>query len=591
MTRRNMLNGAMVSLAVVCMTVMFAGISPASANVCSGIITVTTLNDEQNVNGLCSLREAITNADSNSQAGSTDCAPGCGTDTINFSVSGTITLSSGLPNIYDTAGLTIDGTGQTVTISGNNTVRIAQVVTGALTLNNLTIANGYASSGGGVISNGTVSITNCTFSGNHVASGTYGGAIYNSGTLTITNSTFSGNSTPYYGGGIYNREGSVTITDSTFSGNNARYGGGILNYGTGTVNITGSTFSGNSVTNGRGGGIWNSSTASTMSVTDSTFYNNSASDESGGGGICNNGTLTVTNSTFSGNSSTASNGGAIANNQGSATITNCTFTGNNIDGIHYGGCIFNLATITIMNSTFSGNSAGFDAVLYNGGTATLSNTIVANSTSGGNCGGTITNGGYNIDDGTTCGWGSANGSLSGTGILLDPLADNGGPTDTMALVPGSPAIDRIPHGVNGCGTTITTDQRGFLRPSPSGGSCDIGAYEVDQETFDLSGSWSVLYSMSRGTNLSGILRTQNTGNANAGSFKVVVYLSANGTTLGNLLKTYTVSGLNAGTAKNISFSYISNISLSGKYLIAVIDSGSQISETDESNNRAKIKIQ
>ncbi len=123
----------------------------------------------------------------------------------------------------------MDGAGQTLTISGNNAVRVMQVVAGAsLTLNNLTIANGATGGGGGISNSGTFTITNSTFSGNSAPSG-FGGAINNvsGGTLTITNSTFSGNSaTSGFGGGVYNNGGPLTITNSTFSGNSATSGVG-----------------------------------------------------------------------------------------------------------------------------------------------------------------------------------------------------------------------------------------------------------------------------------------------------------------------------------------------------------------------------
>jgi hypothetical protein len=124
---------------------------------------------------------------------------------------------------------------------------------------------------------------------------------------------------------------------------------------------------------------------------------------------------------------------------------------------------------------FSGNSAtSSGGGIYNAlGTTTVYNTIVANSTAGRNCSGTITNGGNNIDDETTCGWGSSNGSMSSTNPLLGVLTNNGGPTQTMALLAGSPAIDGVVYNApNGC---PATDQRGLVRPI--GPRCDIGVYE------------------------------------------------------------------------------------------------------------------
>jgi hypothetical protein len=222
-------------------------------------------------------------------------------------------------------------------------------------------------------------------------------------------------------------------------------------------------------------------------VTNSTFSGNIA-DDSIGGAIFNAGgtLLTLTNSTFSGNS--AFRGGGIyndgGNDPGTVEVTNSTFSENsatdpNVEG---GGGIFNGGTLTVTNSTFSGNSAddGNGGAIFNRWEATLKNTIVANSPSGGNCAnvvGTLTDGGYNIDDGTTCGFSEANNSLPDTDPLLSAkgLKNNGGPTKTIALLKGSPAINAIPQGTNGCGTEITTDQRGVQRPQGSG--CDIGAFE------------------------------------------------------------------------------------------------------------------
>jgi len=112
------------------------------------------------------------------------------------------------------------------------------------------------------------------------------------------------------------------------------------------------------------------------------------------------------------------------------------------------------------------------------GQVTLESTIVAEQTGSQNCTGPISDGGYNIEDEASCGLGTANNSLSSTNPLLDPagLKDNGGPTQTIPLMPGSPAVDAIPPGVSGCGTTLTNDQRGVSRPQGSG--CDIGAFEL-----------------------------------------------------------------------------------------------------------------
>ncbi len=204
-------------------------------------------------------------------------------DTINFSCSATITLTA---MIYINKNLTIDGTGQTVTISGGGTVQVMYVDGASLTLNNLTIANGSVAGGP-----------------------TGGGGIYlMAGTVIITNSTFSGNSTINNGGGIFQNGGTLIITNSTFSGNSAATGGGI-DIGAGTLTITNSTFSGDSATGGSGGGI---------------FF---------GGG-----TTTITNSTFSGNSASGGTGGGIEQSAGTVTLYN-TIVANSISGGDCGGTI------------------------------------------------------------------------------------------------------------------------------------------------------------------------------------------------------------------------------------------------------------
>ena len=104
--------------------------------------------------------------------------------------------------------------------------------------------------------------------------------------------------------------------------------------------------------------------------------------------------------------------------------------------------------------------------------------MIVNSSAGGNCAGLtqyLTDNGYNLSSDGTCNLIPGT-SLPNTNPNLGLLADNGGPTQTHALLTGSPAIDRIPSGANGCGTTITTDQRGVTRPQ--GANCDSGAYEV-----------------------------------------------------------------------------------------------------------------
>jgi len=353
----------------------------------------------------------------------------CGASPVTITVTSTKTINA------DTV---ING-GGLITISGGNSVGVFSVNTGVtFTVQNLTIADGQNSASKG--------------------DGGGGGIYNNGGTLTVTNSTFCGNAADGFGGAIYNT-GTLTVTNSTFASNYASTGGAINN--------------GESH-----GGIL---VGGTLAVTNSTFSGNSADV---GGAIENDGPLTVTNSTFSGNSADADGGGGIGNYYNMLTVTNCTFSGNSANslasGYGFGGAILNYGPLTVTNSTFSGNGASVGGGIYQGGTLTVINTILANSTSGGNCSGSVTDGGHNIDSDGTCGVGPA------TDPLLDPtgLASNGGPTQTIALQAGSPAINAGDETV--CSTTTGTapvdnlDQRGYVRPGAGATNCSIGAYEYSQ---------------------------------------------------------------------------------------------------------------
>jgi predicted outer membrane repeat protein len=384
------------------------------------------------------------------------CLPGGGSFdgkvTFNCGGAATITVTSTETISADT---TIEG-GSLITISGGNSVGVFSVNTGVkFTVQNLTIANGNSGAGfgggiatggingdGSIITGGTVTVTNCTFSNNSAGNsgGGAGGGIFSTGTLTVTNSTFSDNSAVgHYGtGGAIASTGTLTVINSTFSDNSAGDSGG-----------------------GEGGGIVNS--GGTLMVTNSTFAGNRAfggdsGDGGDGGGIQNTGTgtLTVTNSTFSGNSAgpSAGAGGGIKNHK---------------DG-----------TLAVTNSTFAGNSAGEGGGIYNDAALTVSNTIVANSTSGGNCGGNgdgaVTDGGHNIDDDGSCGF-----STGITHPQLDPagLKSHGGPTQTIALEPGSPAVDAGDESVCAVLPVNNLDQRGYGRPGAGATRCSIGAYEYN----------------------------------------------------------------------------------------------------------------
>jgi hypothetical protein len=244
----------------------------------SGPIIVNT-TDDPGFATECSLRGAIENANSESTNPDNNCSAGTGTDTINFSLSGTITLGSMLPAIANKGSLTIDGTGQSVSIDGAGAYQVLVVnPLNTVTLNNLTITNGNVQDrGGGIQNSGTLSVTNSTFSGNTSGAG---GGIFNDnlGTLTVINSTFSSNISEYAGG--IDNYGDLTVANCTFAGNSAtQNGGGIQN--SGTLTVTNSTFSGNSAASGVGGGIENTGTAT---VTNSILDNSISGGNCGGTG-------------------------------------------------------------------------------------------------------------------------------------------------------------------------------------------------------------------------------------------------------------------------------------------------------------------
>ncbi|CAG0931818.1 putative outer membrane protein PmpB [Thermoflexales bacterium] len=241
--------------------------------------------------------------------------------------------------------------------------------------------------------------------------------------------------------------------------------------------------------NNGGGGIYNDGALVTLSNT--TVRDNSATNAFGGGGIMNwnSGTLTVTGSLLTGNS--ASYGGGIFNNNGKLVLINSTLSENQsptgspvVDG---GGALDQWGaspSATIVNSTIASNTAvvaNRSGIWLESGTLNIESSIIARNGVTNNIalsGGTFTSLGYNL---TNSGAGTpftATAELTNTDPLLGSLQDNGGSTWTHALLPDSPAIDRIPIGVHGCGTSMTSDQRGQLRPGTFIRLCDSGAYEV-----------------------------------------------------------------------------------------------------------------
>ena len=328
-------------------------------------------------------------------------------------------------------------------------------------------------------------------------------------TVALTTAGSEGNAATYYTGQFtITTAGTSTSAPLTIEPANGVAGpildganaGTVLSIGGGvTVVISGITVQHGNAGN-TGGGLYNPS-GGDVTLSDDTFSANTAfiaggAIENSGGGI-----LTVTGSTFTGNSATIVNrvpayGGAIDNGQsygsGSVTISESTFVGNTTTGD--GGAISNgvqygSGTLTVTGSTFEGNVAqqGGSSIVNGShrgqGTVTVAADIFADTNTC-NMGDTFdghphvwNDGGYNVAENTSC-FGSSPSSTdntvaaAGLPTLLGPLAGNGGPTQTLLLLAGNPALDIIPNPTAGL-CPVSADQRGYVM-APSATSCDAG---------------------------------------------------------------------------------------------------------------------
>ncbi|MEM9479358.1 MAG: HYR domain-containing protein [Verrucomicrobiota bacterium] len=407
---------------------------------------------------------------------------------------------------------------ETTELSGDNSHRVMEISSGDVTLREISMINGMTTNdGGGIFQiSGDLTLEDCLISDNTAVNG---GGIRSDGTLTITRSGFIEN-TAELAGGIFMQGASLCqITDSMISGNEATVfsGGGIFR-AIGELTVRNTTITQNSA-NLVGGGFLSAIGDSAMTFDQCTFDSNSSTN--GGGAIFNLGVLTVANSTLHGN--TSSRGAGIFNTTnglrsdgvtaigGIATVTNSTISGNTATG--RGGGIFNeegaffpedphYSFLYVENSTVFGNSSGNEGGgIFNRSQATIDNSIIA--------GNTATNNGPDVfDSGVSMTSNNANfiGDPSGAGTAFNAdlnfgntsttiadvldvnLSDNGGSTFTHALAVGSPALDSgdnadIPADVldlNGNMDTteaVPFDQRGSGFDRLINGLVDIGAYE------------------------------------------------------------------------------------------------------------------
>ena len=388
-------------------------------------------------NDLCSLREAINNSETDTQADNDDCPTGSGADVINLAAGSTYTLpdadafssANGLRPV--TTELVVNGNGSTIERDGSLTCvidnspvldqefRILRIDSpGDVTLNDLTLRNGCADGPGGSDDGGAIAMVSATLALNRV---------------TITESIAQDKS----GGLDTGRISIVTIVDSTFTLNSSSGGGGGI---------------------GNGG-------SSVMTIEGSTIADNSAAGQ-GGGGIGNLGSVTILNSTISGNSDVSSGGGGGgigSSDSGTVELVHSTVTDNDSTGALGGGGIGNAGDIQVKNSIVADNGTGGDCVNLDDIPAFFA-AVGANFDTDGTCAA--------LDADFT--------QVTPVQLALGPLADNGGPTETHALLPGSVAVDAATDCTLLDGSTpVTEDQRDVARPQ--GPSCDAGSFELAEE--------------------------------------------------------------------------------------------------------------
>jgi len=475
----------------------------AANAVAASPIWVSNTNDA----GKNSLRAAITKANK------------VGGGEIRFCITNTITLASPLPSLTN---ITITGPGTNLlTVSGNDQYQVFCMNSGTTNiLSGLTIANGMVSNfydspyqllGAGISNAGSLKLLDCAIRGctnrlvytiSPVGGGIYnsgdlfmkhsgvtdcavwsgvwwypggsGGGIVNEGDLRMEDCTVSG-CLGYWGGGIWN-SANLLLTNCIIESCSSPYpdsdGGGILSWG----NLTIHSCTISNCSSDYGGGIesWGS-----LAITNSAIVDNGAIFA---GGLELGGTNVMVGCTISGNW----HGGGIVNVDGVLSMFNCTVSGNG-DVFEVAGGIYNgpsaylggntNATIYMNHCTlaFNTNQYGGDGVANRGVFYSQDSIFTGNGTN--DFAGVFTSQGYNLiqnTNGCTIG-GDETGSIYGADPLLGPLQDNGGPTWTHALLPGSPAID-----AGSSGDTLAVDQRGIHRPQ--GLAPDIGAFEFQYAT-------------------------------------------------------------------------------------------------------------
>lgn len=380
-----------------------------------------------------------------------------------------------------------------------------------------------STSGGGIRNQGGIlTLNNCTIRDNTTSEFPGRGAgIYNlQGTVIATDTTISNNEAVTGGGGIWNSNGSVVLNNCVIRENTASsddaflaIGGGLFNSAgvlTTTMTLNHTVVISNTADGPDSGGgvIGNSSVSGTtaiLTLNDSTVAGNQAAYGAGLWVTISSGPnpdtqafvnrSTISGNTANGQGSGYADGGGIEIAAAAMMIANSTISGNVASGseLGIGGGIsiyseegYPFGSLTMINSTVTDNSGssegggiGYIIIGDANATTTFVNSIVADNMAslGANCsaaGGALTSLGYNLEDIDTCNFDQPS-DQPNTDPLLGPLADNGGPTETHALLAGSPAIDAGDNATCAAAPVSGVDQRGVSRPQ--GATCDSGAYE------------------------------------------------------------------------------------------------------------------
>lgn len=516
-----------------------------------------------------------------------------GGGTVTFSCDGTIALAKTL--VID-ANTTLDATGHSITLSGKsgyNYVQVLKINAGIqCNLTNLVITDGFANvdgssvpGGGGVFNDGgimhlthcvlsnnaadpfnndpaialalgggllnqggRVTLDNCVFSGNGSGGYSYGnvgrgGGLYNDGgSAVLHNCAFTGNAAagllssgalddpatgalPVQGGALANHKGSVALLNCAFYQNTATGGAGLMGDGPGPGNGDGSQ--------GQGGAIYTE--GGSINSTNCTFASNQAVGGAGAHGDPDTG-----NRDLNGGNGADGLGGAICNTAGTETLTNCTLANNNVAGGAGGEGDTNFWRQGSGGVGGSGHGGGMAVVT---GNVILHNTIL-DGNSDVNVYGTIGDRGHNLSSDATPRLGPS--SRNNTFSLLVPLADNGGPTQTIGLYPYSAAIDAADNSA-----CPATDQRGVARPQGKG--CDIGAFEgTVADTIAPTVRITLPADKAARSNLNAIRGTAADNSGPGGVARVVVFIQCNsdkkywtGTTWGAMTPLSTILTNNA----------------------------------------------